>query len=139
VKDPVAVGLGALACGTGLGGGTIVATLVIVRTLERHLQAASYEETAANPVLAGTFAGLAVAAAFGWRRSRALDNVSQRGVIAVLATVGAVLVGFIAWPVDRLLGSLGLLAWGLASFTIGVAASRWAVSGSGTGPDGTAP
>ena len=103
---------------------------MIVRTLERHASAASFEESAADPVLAGAFAGLAVAAAFGWRRSRALDNVWQRGVIAVLASVGALLVGFIAWPADRLLGLTGLVAWGGASFVLGGAGSAWARRGS---------
>jgi hypothetical protein len=130
VKDTLAVGLGALACGAGLGGGTIVVTLSIVRTLERHVPAASYEGSAADPVLAAMLAGLAVAAAFGWRRSRALENVSQRGVIAVMAAVGAVLIGFIAWPVDRWLGFTALAAWGAASFLGGAAGSRWATRGS---------
>jgi hypothetical protein len=130
VKDPLAVGLGALACGTGFGGGTIVAALVIVRTLERHASAASYDERAADPVLVGAFAGMVVAAGFGWWRSRSLDNVWQRGVIAVMAAVGAVIVSFIAWPVDRLLGLTGLAAWGLASFALGGASSVWSRQGS---------
>lgn len=130
MKDPLAVGLGALACGTGYGGGTIVAALVIVRALERHASAASYQESAADPVLVGAFAGMAVAAGFGWWRSRSLDNVWQRGVIAVMAAVGAVLVSFIAWPVDRLLGLTGLVAWAVASFVLGGTSSVWARKGS---------
>lgn len=130
MKDPLAVGLGALGCGAGLGGGTIITVLVIVRTLERHVSAVNYEESAADPVLAGAFAGLAIAAAFGWRRSRALDNIGQRGVIAILSAVGALIVGFIAWPVDRLLGVMGLVGWGIASFVLSGAASRWAMKGS---------
>jgi hypothetical protein len=43
-KDPVAIGLGALACGSGLGGGTIVAALVVVQGLQRRLDPASYRE-----------------------------------------------------------------------------------------------
>jgi hypothetical protein len=130
VKDPLAVGLGALACGMGFGGGTIVVALVIVRTLEGHVSATSYEESAADPVLVGSFAGMAVAAGFGWWRSRSLDNVWQRGVIAVMAAVGAVLVGFIAWPVDRLLGVAGLVAWAVASLVVGGVGSAWARRGS---------
>jgi hypothetical protein len=130
VKDPLAVGLGALACGTGFGGGTIVATLVIVRTLAQHVSPDSYKESAADPVLLGAFAGLAVAAGFGWLRSGALDNIWQRGVIAVLGAVGAVIVGFIAWPVDQLLGRTGLIVWGAASLVVGGAGSRWARRGS---------
>jgi len=91
VKDPLAIGLGGLACGTGFGGGTIVAALVIVRTLEHHVNPSSTQESAADPVLAGTLAGLAVGATFGWHRSRWLDNVWQRGVIGVLSAVGAII------------------------------------------------
>ncbi|HYU00168.1 MAG TPA: hypothetical protein VEK85_07305 [Gemmatimonadales bacterium] len=130
MKDPLAIGLGALACGAGLGGGTIVAALVIVRTLEHHVSASNYQESAADPVLAGTLAGLAVGATFGWRRSRWLDNVWQRGVIGALSTVGALLLGFIAWPIDHLFGVGGLAVWGVASFVLGGAASAWAVRGS---------
>jgi len=129
VRDPLAIGLGALGSGAGIGGGTIVAALVIVRTLEHHLHAINYEESAADPVLAGTFAGLALAAAFGWRRSARLDNIWQRGVIGVLSAVAALLIGFIAWPVDRFLGTPGLVGWGVASFALGAAASAWAVRG----------
>lgn len=130
MKDPLAVGLGSLACGTGFGGGTIVAALVIVRALERHVTVSNYEESAADPVLVGAFAGLVVAAAFGWWRSGALGNVWQRGVIAVMSAVGGVLVSFVAWPVDRLLGIAGLAGWGVASFVVGSAGSAWARRGS---------
>lgn len=130
MKDPLAIGLGALTCGAGFGGGTIVAGLVIVRSLERQASAAAFEEIAGDPVLAATFAGLVVAATFGWRRTRALENLWQRGVIEVMAAVGAVLIGFIAWPVDRLLHIPGLVAWAAMSFIIGGAGSTWAVKGS---------
>ena len=130
MKDPLAIGLGSLACGMGFGGGTIVATLVIVRTMARHVSAEGYQESAADPVLLGAFAGLAVAAGFGWLRSRALDNDWQRGVIAVLGAVGALIVGFIAWPVDQLLGRTGLIVWGVASLVVGGAGSAWARKGS---------
>lgn len=130
MKDPLAIGLGSLACGTGLGGGTIVAALVIVRTLEHHVSSSGTQESAADPVLAGTLAGLAVGAAFGWHRSRWLDSVWQRGVIGVLSAVGALLIAFFAWPIDHLLGIPGLAAWALAGFVLGGAGSAWSVRGS---------
>jgi len=133
VRDPLAIGLGALGAGAGVGGGTIVAALVIVRVLEHHVHALNYEESAADPVLAGTFAGLALAAAFGWRKSGRLENIWQRGVIAVLSAVGGLMVGFIAWPMDRFLGTPGLIGWGVASFALGFAGSAWA--GRGGRPD----
>ena len=69
-------------------------------------------------------------AAFGWHRSRALDSVWQRGVIGVLSAVGALLVAFLAWPIDHLLGIPGLAAWGIAGFVLGGAGSAWSVRGS---------
>jgi NhaP-type Na+/H+ or K+/H+ antiporter len=130
VKDPLAIGLGGLACGTGFGGGTIVAALVIVRTLEHHVSGSSTQESAADPVLAGTLAGLAVGATFGWHRSRSLENLWQRGVIGVLSAVGALLVAFLAWPIDHLLGIPGLAAWGVGSFVLGSAGGTWSARGS---------
>jgi len=130
MKDPLSVGLGALGSGAGIGGATIVAALVLVRTLERYMAPVDYGESAADPIIVGTFAGLAVGAAFGWRKSGALTNIAQRGVIGLLSAVGALIIGFIAWPVHRLAGNAGLIGWGLASFALGVAASRWSARGS---------
>ncbi len=132
-KDPLAIGLGALACGVGLGGGTIIAALLVVQGLQRRLDPTSYRQAAADPLVLGLLAGIAVGAAFGWRKSRALENLWQRGVIAVLATVGALLLGFLGAPVHRLAGLWGLPLWGLASLALGVTGGRWAIRGSGTG------
>ncbi len=123
--------MGSLACGAGLGGATITVTVILVQSLQRHLDVASYQEAAPDPLLAGLFAGIAVAAAFGWRRSRALDNLWQRGVIAVLSAVGALIAGFLAAPIHQLLGLAGLLAWALAGIALGVAGSVWALRGTG--------
>ena len=133
-KDPLAIGLGALACGVGLGGGVITLALILVRALQR-LDVARYGQAvsdASPTLLAGLFAGIAVAAGFGWRRSRALENDWQRGVIGVLSAVGALLVGFLAAPVHLFLGMPGLIAWATASTGFGIAGSVWATKGSGS-------
>jgi len=138
-KDPLAIGLGALACGVGLGGGTIIAALLVVQELQRRLDPTSYRQAAADPLVLGLLAGIAVGAAFGWRKSRALENIWQRGVIAVLATVGALLLGFLAAPVHRLAGLWGLPVWGLASLALGVTGGRWATRGSRPHPLAPSP
>ncbi len=138
-KDPLAIGLGALACGVGLGGGTIIAALLVVQGLQRRLDPTSYRQAAADPLVLGLLAGIAVGAAFGWRKSRALENLWQRGVIAVLATVGALLLGFLAAPVHRLAGLWGLPVWGLASLALGVTGARWAIRGSRPHPLAPSP
>ena len=138
-KDPLAIGLGALVCGVGLGGGTIIAALLVVQGLQRRLDPTSYRQAAADPLVLGLLAGIAVGAAFGWRKSRALENLWQRGVIAVLATVGALLLGFLAAPVHRLAGLWGLPVWGLASLALGVTGARWAIRGSRPHPLAPSP
>jgi hypothetical protein len=125
-KDPLAIGLGALLTGLGLGGGVITLAEIIVSTLRRRLEAADYQRAVPDPLFAGLLAALAVGAFFGWRRSRGIDNLWQRGVIAVLAAVGALLVGFLGAVADRLLGLPGLVLWGLAAVMAGLAGSRWA-------------
>ena len=77
-------------------------------------------------------AGVALGALFGWRRSIALGNVWQSGVIAVLAAVGALLIAFLfAKPVEIFFGFAGLAILGLAAAAFGIAGSRWAVKGTG--------
>jgi hypothetical protein len=138
-KDPVAVGLGALAAGAGLGGATFTLGQLGVKLLQGRLDPERYREAAPDPLLAGMLAGVAVAVLFGWRRSRPVENLWQRGVISVLAAVGALLVGVLAAVADRLLGFAGLVAWGILGAVVGAAGSRWAIAGAaGHGPEGDA-
>jgi hypothetical protein len=135
-RDPLAIGLGALACGAGLGGATITLAQLLVKLLQGRLDPDHYREAAGDPLLAGLLAGVAVAGLFGWRRSRPLENLWQSGVIGVLAAVAALLVGFLAAVADRLLGFPGLIAWGAVSATVGAAASRWAIAGARADDEG---
>jgi len=129
-KDPLAIGLGSLACGIGLGGATITLAQVVVKLLQGRIDPVYYPEVMADPLLAGLFAGVVVATLFAWRRSRPLGNIWQGGVIGVLAAVGALLVGFLAAVADGFLGFAGLGVWGALSVAVGVAGSRWATRGS---------
>jgi len=135
-RDPLAIGLGALACGAGLGGATITLAQLVVKLLQGRLEPDRYREAAGDPLLAGLLAGVAVAGLFGWRRSRPLENLWQSGVIGVLAAVGALLAGFLAAVADRLLGFPGLIAWGALSAMVGTAASRWAIAGARADDEG---
>jgi len=132
----LAIGLGALACGAGLGGATITLAQLVVKLLQGRLEPDRYREAAGDPLLAGLLAGVAVAGLFGWRRSRPLENLWQSGVIGVLAAVGALLAGFLAAVADRLLGFPGLIAWGALSAMVGTAASRWAIAGARADDEG---
>ncbi|HEV8509751.1 MAG TPA: hypothetical protein VGQ48_04805 [Gemmatimonadales bacterium] len=82
-------------------------------------------------LVAGLLSGLGVGGMCGWYRSYLLDNIWQRGVIAVLAALGAILIGFLAAPIERFFGVLGMIVWLLFSVVIGVLATRWANKGKG--------
>jgi hypothetical protein len=78
-----------------------------------------------------------VGVVWGWLRSAALDNIWQRGVIGVLAGVGALLIGFLAAPLDRFFGMLGMIVWLLLNIAFAILATRWASKGKGTVGSGT--
>jgi hypothetical protein len=139
VKDPLAIGLGALLTGIGLGAAVITAALIIVLFTERS---STGNASATGDVLfISLLGGIAVAALFGWRRSRALDNLWQRGVIAVLAPFGALTVVFLLTiPARQLLGLAGLAILLVLTVAGGVAGSRWAMRGTGeSGTEGGTP
>ena len=130
VKDPLAIGLGALATGAGLGGATFTLAQGFVMVLRERVDPVYWTFVGGDPLWTGVGASLALGAFFGWVRSRAIDNIWQRGVIAVLAAVGALLVGFLAALAYGLGDVIGLVLWGGASLTLGILGSRWAVKGS---------
>jgi hypothetical protein len=121
----------------GLGGATITLAQGIVAVLRDRVDPQYYPFVGGDPLLAGLLAGVVLAAFFGWRRSRPIDNGWQRGVIGVLSGVGALLVGFLAAVAHGLGGAAGLVAWGGASLALGVQGSRWAMKGSAPLRSGT--
>jgi hypothetical protein len=130
-KDPLALGLGSLASGVAFGGACLTAAQIVASILRGDLDPAAYKATAADPLLAGLIAAIGVGGACGWYRSFLLDNIWQRGVIALLAAVGAILVGFLAAPLDRFFGIIGMIVWLLFNIVIGILATRWANKGKG--------
>ena len=130
-KDPLAIGLGALATGVGLGGAIITLAQGVVAVLRERVDPMYWRFVGDDPLWAGLVAGLALGAFFGWVRSRAIDNLWQRGVIGVLSAVGAILVGFLAAPIDRFFGLAGMAVWLVASTAFGALGSSWATKGSG--------
>ena len=134
----MAVGLGAIGTGAGLGGALMTLAQIVVRQLRNHLEAAAYQQAFWDPLFYGMVASLGLAAFFAWRRSGPVDNVWQRGVIAALAAVGALIIGFLAAVADRLLGLGGLILWFVLALSFGTAASRWATRGGGATPNGVA-
>jgi hypothetical protein len=85
----------------------------------------------------GLIVALGIGGMCGWSRSFPLENIWQRGVIAVLAAVGAILVGFLAAPLDRFFGVVGMVVWLLLSVAFGIVSTRWAIRGRGEEGRGT--
>ncbi len=139
VKDPLALGLGSLASGVGFGAACLTAAQIVASILRGDLEPGAYRETAADPLLAGLVAAVGVGGAVAWYRCAALDNIWQRGVIAVLGAVGAILIGFLAAPLDRFFGILGMIVWLLLNVAFGILATRWALRGKGEAGRGTGP
>jgi hypothetical protein len=104
---------------------------IVVSQLRRHLEAVAYQQAFPDPLFYGMIAALVLAVFFGWRRSVPIENVWQRGVVAVLAAVGGLLIGFLGAVADGLLGLPGLILWCAAAVTLGVAGSGWARRGTG--------
>lgn len=125
------MGLGALVTGAGLGGAVLTLAQIVVSLLRRRLEAAAYVRAFPDALFYGMIAALGLAVFFGWRRSVPIENVWQRGVVAVLAAVGGLLYGFLGAVADGLLGLPGLILWCAGGVAIGVAGSRWAVHGAG--------
>lgn len=134
----MAVGLGAIATGSGLGGAVMTLAQIAVNQLRSHLEATAYQQAVPDPLFYGMLASLVMAAFFGWRRGGPIENVWQRGVIAVLAAVGALIIGFLAAVADRLLGLTGLIIWAVLALSFGIAASRWAMRAGGPSESGVA-
>ena len=131
-KDPLALGLGSLGGGAGFGSAFMTMSQIALRLLQDQFERIGYQI-----LTAGLIAAVGVGGAYGWYRSVDLDNVWQRGVIAVLASVGALLIGFMAAPLDGLFGIAGMLVWLALTVAFGVASARWAMKGKGKEGSGT--
>ena len=131
VKDPLALGLGSLGGGVGFGGACLTSAQIVAAVLRGELEPGGYRDAAAYPLLAGLILAVGVGGASGWYRSFSLDNIWQRGVIAVLAAVGALLAGFLAAPLERFFGIIGLVVWLIINVVFGIICTRWAIRGRG--------
>src|SRR6185436_3068742 len=99
-RDPLALGLGSLAAGLGVG-----AACVTLATIGVVIMGAA--DVRGDALIAGLAVGIAVAAVTSWRLSRPLDNLWQRGVVSVLAVFGALITALVLTTlVHRMLGLL---------------------------------
>ena len=129
-KDPLAIGLGALGTGVGFGGACLTIVLLLARLLQRTEISRYGQSVSEIDPLWGTVGGMVVAVIFSWRRSHSLDNTWQRGVISTMSVFGTFFLGILAVPVWHFLQLVGMVLLTVGSWTLGVAASRWAIRGS---------
>ncbi len=125
VKDPLALGLGSLAGGVGFGAACLTTSQIFVALNEERYDVSGYL------LVAGLLTALGIGGMCGWYRTYPLDNVWQRGVIAVLAAIGALLIGFLAAPIYKFSGVWGMIVWLLLNIVFGILATRWASRGKG--------
>ena len=127
----MAVGLGALATGVGLGGAAVTFVLIVIRLLQ-YIEVGRYGESVSevDPTWA-LLAAIVVGAFFGWRRSVPLESPWQRGVITTLSVFGALFFAILAAPIWHFLQFIGLLILFGGCLALGVSGSRWSVTGAG--------
>jgi hypothetical protein len=107
--------------------------LLLVRLLQRAELSRYGENVRELDPIWGTIGGILVAVFFGWRRSQALDNLWQRGVISTLSVFGTFFLGILAVPVWHFLRFAGMVLLIAACLALGLAGNRRAVRGAAPG------
>lgn len=130
-KDPLAIGLGSLGAGVGFGSAILSAAQIVTAILRDYRTTDPVTDPASKALTGGVLLAIGIGGGVAWYRSFPLDNIWQRGVIAVLAAVGALLVGFVGAPIYGWINIPGLVAWVLIGVIIGILANRWASKGKG--------
>jgi len=130
-KDPLAIGIGSLGAGIGFGSSVMSVAQIITAILRDYRTTDPVTDPASKALTAGLLLAIGLGGGVAWYRSFPLDNIWQRGVIAVLGAVGALLVGFLGAPIYRWINIPGLAAWVLIGVIIGILGNRWAIRGRG--------
>jgi hypothetical protein len=130
-KDPLAIGIGSLGAGIGFGSAVMSAAQIITAILRDYRTTDPVTDPASKALTAGLLLAIGLGGGLAWYRSFPLDNIWQRGVIAVLGALGALLVGFLGAPMYRWINIPGLAAWVLIGVIIGILGNRWAIRGRG--------
>ena len=107
------------------------AAQIITAILRDYRTTDPVTDPASKALTAGLLLAIGVGGGFAWYRSFPLDNIWQRGVIAILGAVGALLIGFLGAPIYRWINIPGLIAWVLIGIIIGILGNRWAMGGKG--------
>jgi hypothetical protein len=114
--DRIGIALGALAAGAAGGAAVTLAGLAIFR-------AALADSRDSLPLI--LFAGIVSAAMLGWSLSRTIPDAWRRGVTAVLAVFGAMMLAGLAAPADMVAGRAGLMGYAGVLVLLAVLAVRY--------------
>ncbi len=118
--DPVGLALASIGAGAFTGAAAITAGLIVVRSAFTATGPTGPGGTVLSTAL---FLGIVAAAAIGWLLTRSIDDVFRRGVTAVIAAFGGLLLAGLAVPADLVGRVAGLVAY----FGLLVAADLWAI------------
>lgn len=107
--------LGAFGAGATAGAAAVALGLFLFRNQLTHLLS----------VL--VFAGIVVASAVAWYLARPIADWWRRGVTAVMAVFGAMLLTALTAPVDMMAGQLGLGGFAVIVLVLSTAAARYSL------------
>ena len=110
-QDPVGSALAGIVAGATTGAAFFTAGALLLRLLQGGRPLAVPQDIGFAIVTVSIALGIAVAAASGWLRARAIEDTWRRAVVSALSVFGATLLALLATPADMLGGSVGLAAY----------------------------
>lgn len=110
-QDPVGSALAGIGAGATTGAAFFTAGALLLRLLQGGRPPAVPQDVGFAIVSGSVALGIAVAAASGWLRARAIEDTWRRAVVSALSVFGAALLALLAAPADMFGGSVGLAAY----------------------------
>jgi len=130
-SDPVGTALASIAAGAASGAVVLTAGVFTLRLLQAGDPSAVSPDLGGLILSAAVSAGLLAAALVTWFRSRAVGDVRRRGVAAVVAVFGMVILAALAPLADTVGGIAGLGSY-LAALAVAALAAHRAARRAGT-------
>jgi hypothetical protein len=124
-RDPVVRALGGLATGAAAGASVITAGLLVLRSVQRG-RVAETQDLGFTILFATVLTAVVAAAATGWLLTAGLEELWRRGVTAVLAVFGMLMLSLVAVPADLVAGRPGLAGYLLLLLAAGARSLMWA-------------
>ncbi len=110
-RDPVGTALASIGAGATTGAVVLTGGVLVLRSLQAGAGATVAASLGFAVLIAAVLLGMATAVTAGWVRSRPIDDVYRRGVVAALSVFGAALLALVAAPLDMAAGRPGLAGY----------------------------